>query len=162
MVGLSKRLTVAGLLLLSASPFGAACARSPASGITVSLRPQSAVSPDQILCTGTCSSGANLDVTVWKDGRIMDGARPARVSREVAARFSKILLPFQPVGNDATADPSKLSPYFCPVKVRWPADKGGSRPVICGTYNGAADALFPAVMEALRSIRLDIAMPGTF
>jgi hypothetical protein len=81
---------------------------------------------------------------------------------EDAARFSKILLPFRPVGKDATADPSKLSMDFCPVKVQWPADKSGGRPVVCGTYNGAPDSLFSAVMEALRSIHLDIAVPGTF
>ena len=162
MACIASRVTIAGFLLLSASPFGAAHARSPVSGITVSLREQWAPPPDQIVCTGVCYRGVNVDVTVWKDGRIADGARPVRVSTEVAARFSKVLLPFRPVGNDATADPSKLSPDLCPVKVQWPANKRGGRPVVCGTYNRAPDSLFSAVMEALRSIRLDIAVPGTF
>jgi hypothetical protein len=162
MASISSRVAIAGLLLLSASPFGAANARSPISGVTVSLRRRWTVPPDQIVCLGTCYRGVNLDVTVWKDGRIIDGARPARVSMEDAARFSKILLPFRPVGKDATVDPSKLSQDFCLVKVQWSAGKRGGRPVVCGTYNRATDSLFSAVMTALRSIHLDIAVPGTF
>jgi hypothetical protein len=103
-----------------------------------------------------------LDVTVWKDGRITFNANRTRVSVEEAAGFSKILLPFRPVGKDATADPSKLSADFCPVKVQWPADGRGSRRVICGTYNEARDSLFKAVMEALRTVHLNIATPQTF
>ena len=162
MASISSRLAIAGLLLLSAWPFGAAHARSPVSGITVSLRQQWALPPDQFVCTGACYRGVHMDVTVWKDGRIVDGGRRTRVSTEVAARFSTILLPFRPVGNDATADPSKLSPDFCPVKVQWPADKRGACAVACSAYDSAADSLFSAVMEALRSVQLDTFVPGTF
>jgi hypothetical protein len=161
----SSGLTIAGLLLLSASPFGAANARSPSSGITVTLRPESTVPPDEhggIICLGApCSRGTSLDLTVWKDGRTLEAGSPARVSAEHAARFSEILLPFRPTGKDATSDPSKLWPNSCPVKVQWPAGKGGRRPVVCGIYSGASDSLFPAVMRALQSIHLNIVAPGT-
>jgi hypothetical protein len=160
MASISPRLTFAGLLLLSASPFSAACARSPASGVTVSLRPQWTAPRDQVVCTGACLRGADLDVTVWNDGRIVDGGSAGRVSAEDAARFSKILRPFRPVGKDATVDPSKLSQEFCPVKAQWPAGKRAGRPVLCGTYNGARDSLFSAVDEALRSIHIDIRWVG--
>ncbi|MFL6759992.1 hypothetical protein [Sphingomonas sp.] len=92
---------------------------------------------------------------------MLDDGRPARVSKEEAARFSTILLPFRPVRKDATADPSNLFPDLCPVKVQWPADKGGGRLLVCGTYNGASNSLFTAVVEALQSIHVDIAVPGT-
>ena len=165
MASVSSRITIAGLLLLSASPAGAAGARSPSRGITVTLRPQWTTPPDEhgaIICLGSgCARGTSLDLTVWKDGRIVEAGSPARVSVEEAARFSKILLPFRPTGKDATADPSKLWPNSCPVKVQWPAGKGGRRLVVCGTYNGASDSLFPAVMKALQSIHLNIVAPGT-
>ena len=162
MVSNSSRLATAGWLVLSASPLGPAYARSPTSGTTITLRRQWAGPPSQIVCTGACTRGTNLDVTVWKDGRITFNANRTRVSVEEAAGFSKILLPFRPVGKDATADPSKLSADFCPVKVQWPADGRGSRRVICGTYNEARDSLFKAVMEALRTVHLNIATPQTF
>jgi hypothetical protein len=157
----SSRLTIAGLLLLSGAPLSAVDARSPDNGLTVSLRRESTAPPDQIVCTGACWRGADLDVTVWKDGRIVDGGKPARVSTEEATRFERILLPFRPAEKDATADPSKLSQDFCPVKVQWPTDKSGGRPVVCGTYNGASGSLFPAVMKALQSIHLGFVVPGT-
>ena len=160
MTSISSRLTIAGLLLLSASPFGAANARSPTSGITVSLRLEITVPPDQVICTGACSRGTYLDLTVWKDGRmVVDGASRPRVSRQDAARFSKILLPFRPTGSGATSDPSSwLSPDLCSVKVQWPVDKHGGQAVVCDIYSGS---LFPAVMQALRSIHVDIAVPAT-
>jgi len=115
-----------------------------------------------MVCTGACRRGTYLDLTVWKDGRtVVDGGRPVRVSKDDAARFWTMLRPFRPVGKDVTADPSKLFPDFCPVKVQWPADKRGGRPLVCGTYNGAANSLFTAVVQALRSIHVDIAVPGT-
>jgi hypothetical protein len=150
------------MLLFSASMPDAAYARSPTTGITVSLRPESTMPPGEIVCTGGCLRGTNLDVTVWKDGRMTYDGLPARVSMGQATRFSKILLLFRPVGKDATADPSKLSQVFCPVKVQWPITRQGGRPVICGTYNSAPDTLFTAVREALRSVQINIAAPKMF
>jgi hypothetical protein len=158
---ISSQLTMAGLLLLSAAPLNALNARSPDSGVTVSLRRQSTAPADQIVCTGACKRGGDVDVTVWRDGRIVNGGNPARVSKERAARFERILLPFRPAGKDATADPSKASEGLCPVKVQWPTDKNGGRPVLCGTYSGASGSLFLAVMEALQSIHLTSVAPGT-
>jgi hypothetical protein len=156
-----SRLPIAALLLVSALQFGEANARSLNNGITVSLRQQSTVPPDQIVCFSVCHRGTYLQLTIWKDGRMDVDGRPARVSMADAARFSTILRPFRPIGKDATADPSQLLPDFCPVKVQWSADQGGGRPVVCGTYSRMPNSLFPVVMDALGSIHLDIAVPGT-
>ena len=129
-------------------------ARSPGTGITVSLRRVWAVPPDQIVCTGACLRGYDLDVTVWDDGELIVGGQKTRIPKKNAIRFRKALLPFLPIGRGRYADPSATFPHTCPVKIQWPVHAGGRRPVYCSLY--VDDAVFEAVRRALKLIDVDI------
>jgi hypothetical protein len=143
-------------------PFDVARAHAPNSGITISLLPQSLMPPGAIVCTGVCSRGRVLDVTVWSDGRVnVDGRDQSRISKAIVARFRSILLPFRPVGNFEYADPSVVMPKTCYVKIQWPADHRGRR-TACGDYDSRTEpeSLFVAAMRALQVINVDTSMPG--
>jgi hypothetical protein len=140
---------MAGLLLLP-SP---AQSRSPSSGISVSIKTPT----DLVVCTGFCP---DLDVTVWKDGRVLGNRSGSfRVSSDVAAQFRNILLRFRPVDRHAHIDSSTVFPNACPVKVLWPADDKGVRPVGCGIFftdtAGHLGGVAGAAMKALELIHID-------
>jgi hypothetical protein len=142
------RLTIAGLLLLPVS----AESRSLSSGITVTLR--TPAGPGMIVCTGFCP---HLDLTVWEDGRILVNGGDRRISKDEAAQFQRILLPFRPAGRLAAMDVSTVLPNSCTIKIKWPADRSGAQSVRCGTFDlRGIDPLPDAVMQALQSIHVSV------
>ena len=143
-----------GFVLLGGSVCGAAGSHSRTNGITVSLRMQSLVPPDQEVCTGGCRTGSTADVTVWNDGQVLLNRRERfRISKAVAARFRGMLIPFRRADTDA----SKVLPNSCPVKIQWPADDRGLGRVTCAYYSvgGIEDPVFTAVSRAFEAIGLD-------
>jgi hypothetical protein len=142
------RLTIAGLLLLPAS----AESRSLSKGITITLRTPSGT--DTVVCTGFCP---RLDLTVWEDGRILVNGGDRRISKDEAAQFRRILLPFRPTDRLAATDVSTVLPNACTIKVKWRADRSDAQPVRCGTFElWGIDPLPDAVMQALQSIHVSI------
>jgi hypothetical protein len=97
------------------------------------------------VCTGFCPQ---LELTVWDNGEaFVNRWNRIRLTNEQVNHFRTILLPLRP--QDTGVDVSTVFPKDCWVKIQWPANKRGRRPVACG------GELFPTILEALRSINLD-------
>jgi hypothetical protein len=131
-------ISVAGLLTLPST----AGSRPLGNGTTITLTRER---PGAIVCAGFCPS---LNLTVWDDGEaVVNRWKHIHLTNEQVNHFRTILLPLR--SGDANVDPSTIFPKDCWVKVQWPVNKHGRRPVACG------GELFPTILQALRSINLD-------